>query len=347
MWVKKRINRLVFLLLIAMVGTAFIREKPKRYALEIPSGWPKPVYDFKANPLTKEGVQLGRQLFYDPILSTDSSISCGNCHLSFTAFTHIDHAISHGVEDRQGLRNSTALMNLAWGQSFMWDGAFTTLDEQAVSPISSHTEMSSSMPQVIERLQKTKRLATRFQKAFGDSKVTEERLLKALAQFQLTLISANSKYDQVMRKEKGVAFSEAEQNGYAVFQKQCASCHVEPLFTTGKFANIGMPLDSNLRDFGRMRVTKDPKDSLKFKIPTLRNIKSSGPYMHDGRFWNLNQVIDHYVNGIQQSPTLAPELQVGLNISPTEKADLIAFLYTLQDSEFLLNPAHFYQKPKK
>ncbi|MBC7775347.1 MAG: c-type cytochrome [Phycisphaerae bacterium] len=308
--------------------------KSEPVELEFPKSWPKPVYDFSKNPLTKQGVELGRRLFYDPILSRDSTVSCSNCHLSFTAFTHVDHALSHGIENRIGTRNSPALTNLAWAKSFMWDGAVNHLDFQALAPIAHPAEMDNSIENVVQKIQVNPKYKTRFFEAFGDSIVTGERLLKAMAQFELTLISANSKYDRmIVGKEK---FTEQEQSGYQVFQKNCASCHVEPLFTNHNFERNGLPLDTTLNDFGRMKITKLPADSLKFKVPTLRNIEFSYPYMHDGRFKKLREVINHYA----QTTALARKIE----LSPNEKVDLVAFLLTLTDKEFLFNPNHSFPR---
>lgn len=165
---------------------------------QVPPGWPAPRYDQSRNPLTKAGVALGRRLFYETLLSRDSTVSCSNCHLSYTAFTHVDHALSHGIQDRIGRRNAPALMNLAWSESFMWDGAVNHLDMQALAPISDHAEMDFDIAGVVERLGNLADYSRMFQDAFGSNDITGERLLKAVAQFELTLVSANSRYDRVM-----------------------------------------------------------------------------------------------------------------------------------------------------
>lgn len=316
----------------------------KSVKLVYPDYFPKPVYDFKKNPLTEEGIALGRRLFYDPILSKDNTISCSSCHLSYTAFTHVDHALSHGIGDSIGLRNSPALMNLAWANSFMWDGGVHHLDVQALAPIIDPLEMGEDFANVVNKLQQTTSYPRRFEATFGDSIITGEHLLKALAQFQLTLISANSKYDKVMRKEEGIIFTEQEQKGYATFKKHCNVCHREPLFTTGNFANNGLPMDTTLMDYGRMSITQNSADSLQFKVPTLRNIEFSFPYMHDGRFSKLSKVLNHYTKGIQHSSTLAVELKDSLKISHREKVDLTAFLLTLSDKDFLFNKDHAFPR---
>lgn len=307
-------------------------------SIQYPASWPKPAYDFEKKPLTKEGIELGRKLFYDPILSKDNTISCSSCHLSFTAFTHVDHSLSHGIADSIGLRNSPVLINLAWNKSFMWDGAINHIEVQALAPISHPAEMGENIVSVVAKLQATKIYPLFFQEVFGDSIITGARLLKSLAQFQLTLISSNSKYDQVMRREPGINFTEQEEKGFQLFKTNCSSCHQEPLFTTGEFANNGLSVDPSLKDIGRMKISLDPKDSLKFKIPTLRNIEFSYPYMHDGRFKTLYQVLNHYAKGIQSNPTLAPELKNKIPLTDDEKVELVAFLFTLSDKEFLFNP---------
>lgn len=334
------------LALLLATAVAFAPGGPETIEIPHPAGWPKPVYDFSKTPITKAGVELGRKLFYDPILSADSTISCGSCHLSYTAFTHVDHDLSHGINDSIGTRNSPALMNLAWSKRFMWDGAVNHLDVQALAPITHPAEMGNTIQAAVASLQAAPRYRKAFQEAFGDADITGERLLKALAQFQLTLVSANSKYDQVMRKEPGVAFTAQEQRGYQVFQTHCNSCHTEPLFTTGDFENNGLQPDPTLNDLGRMTITHQPDDSLKFKVPTLRNIEFSFPYMHDGRFNRLGQVLRHYTSQIHESPTLAPVLRGNLPLTEAEMVDVLAFLLTLSDKEFLFNPDHGFPRPE-
>ncbi|MEM9023311.1 MAG: cytochrome-c peroxidase, partial [Bacteroidota bacterium] len=222
----------IILSLLVLVGLAQVGFDPEPEALMVvPKGWPAPHYDLSRNPLSGSRIALGRQLFYDPILSADNSVSCANCHLSYTAFTHVDHALSHGIGDSIGTRNSLALMNLAWSSSFMWDGAINHLDMQALAPIAHPAEMGSDIAEVVSKLNASAAYRQRFQQAYGDSVATGERVLKALAQFELTLVSANAKYDQVMRQE--AVFDAQEQRGYALFQIHCNSCHREPLFTTG------------------------------------------------------------------------------------------------------------------
>jgi len=308
----------------------------------VPNGWPKPAYDFSKNPLNENKIELGRALFYEPMLSRNNIVSCASCHSQYTAFTHVDHALSHGIEDKIGTRNSPALMNLAWQQLFMWDGAVNHLDVQALAPIANPVEMDENISNVVKKLQHTKHYPKLFYKAFGDSVITGEHTLKALSQFMLTLVSHNSKYDSVMRKE--AEFTAQENNGYLLFKKNCAACHTEPLFTNNSFKSNGLPIDTTLNDYGRYGITKNVKDSLKFKVPSLRNIEFSYPYMHDGRFKKLSEVLKHYTTGVQHNQALSEELQKPINLSSNERVDIVAFLLTLTDRSFLFNPNFSYPK---
>ena len=333
-------TKLATLLFVCLLTFAFRYAQTKLFVT--PVNWPKPSYDFAKNPLSKTKIELGRALFYDPILSRDNTISCASCHSQYTAFTHVDHALSHGIDDKIGTRNSPALMNLAWQKLFMWDGAVNHLDVQALAPISNPLEMGETIEHVVSKLQKSKFYPKLFYEAFGDSLITGQRVLKTISQFMLTLVSANSKYDSVMRKQS--VFNEQQNKGYTLFKKNCASCHAEPLFTTNDFRNNGLPLDTTLKDFGRYAITKNSADSLKFKVPTLRNIEFSYPYMHDGRFKRLSEVLNHYTLGVTKSKTLAKELQDPILLNSNEKVDIIAFLLTLTDKSFLFNPDFTYPK---
>ena len=335
-------SKYIYIILIGSVmifSLAFSFLKPTPLYFQIPKGWPKPNYDFSKNPLTEEGFQLGRKLFYDPILSKDSTISCASCHLQATGFTHVDHSLSHGIDGKIGIRNSMTMMNLAWSKTFMWDGGVNHLDVQPLNPITSPVEMNETLANVVNKLQKSDKYKSLFFAAFGDENITGQRVLKALSQFELLLISANSKYDKVMRKE--AVFTNQEQNGYQLFKKNCASCHTEPFFTNGKYENNGIPIDTSLNDIGRKKITEKPNDYLKFKVPTLRNIQFTNPYMHDGRFKKLTEVIKHY-NSLGNNKNLPKQLQKPMNFTDNERVDLVAFLLTLTDNEFLFNKRFSY-----
>jgi cytochrome c peroxidase len=334
---------LIFMLSFLIFGiVSFSKSYFTPIYIEIPYNWPKPVYDFKKNPLTEEGFQLGRQLFYDPILSKDNTISCASCHLQVTGFTHVDHELSHGIEGKIGTRNSLTLQNLAWSKHFMWDGGINHLDVQALAPITSEVEMNETLENVVKKLKNSEKYSGLFQKAFGTKKITGQLTLKAISQFIVSLTTSNSKYDKVIRNEE--KFTEMEQKGYDLFKIQCATCHHEPLFINDDFKNNGLEVDNTLNDFGRMKITQKSKDSLLFKVPTLRNIEFTFPYMHDGRFKTLNEVVKHYNSGIQKSKTLSKELQQPMNLSDNERTELVVFLKTLTDKTFLFNSKYTYPK---
>jgi cytochrome c peroxidase len=310
----------------------------------IPKGWPKPAYNFEKNPVTTKGFELGRKLFFDPLLSKDSTISCASCHLQFTNFTHVDHALSHGIYGKKGTRNTLSIINAAWSKNFMWDGGVNNIEVQPLAPIENPVEMDSKLVDIVLKLNRSAKYKAKFKNAFGADEATGQLVLKALAQYMVSIQSCNSKYDKVMRKEPGIAFNEYEAKGLALFRKNCASCHTEPLFTNNSFENNGLKPDSVLRDSGRMKITQNKNDSLKFRVPSLRNIEVSYPYMHDGRFRNLQMVLFHYSNDIHKSATLSPKLAKGLNLDEQDKNCIIAFLKTLTDEEFLHNSKLYYTK---
>lgn len=333
-------TKLILFVTICVVLFSFKNAKEK--LIDTPKLFGKPSYNFKENPLSKEKILLGRALFHDPILSADKTISCTSCHSQYNAFTHTDHKLSHGIYDSIGIRNSPALMNLAWQNSFMWDGSIHHLDVQSLAPISSKREMGSSIDTVVQRLSNSDIYQNLFKNAYGSEKATGEKTLKALSAFMLTLVSANSKYDKVKRKEE--SFTSQEENGYLLFKKNCNSCHTEPLFTNHNFEYNGLSLDSNLNDIGRMNITKNSEDTLKFKVPTLRNIEFSYPYMHDGRFKRITDVLNHYTSGIERSNTLSSVLKNDIVLTENEKVDLMSFLLCLTDKEFLFNKKFNYPR---
>lgn len=338
---RKHWSYILLLGLIILISLSFSYELTKPLYFEVPKNWPKPKYDFKKNPLTEEGFQLGRNLFYDPIISRDSTVSCASCHLQQTGFTHVDHQLSHGIDGKIGNRNSLALINLAWNKDFMWDGGVNNLEVQALNPITNPVEMDEKLEHVIDKLQRSEKYKTLFIKAFGDNKITSQRLLKALAQFTVMLKSTDSKYDKVMRKE--ASFAKNEQHGYDLFKKNCASCHKEPLFNDDKFDKNGLPIDETLNDLGRIKISSKQEDYLRFRIPTLRNIQFTFPYMHDGRFKTLKEVIKHY-NSLGPNKNLSKELANPMNLSDNDRVDLLAFLLTLTDKDFLFNERFSFPK---
>ncbi len=336
---------LIFLgaILTCLIFLAGIQEGTPFY---VPAKWPKPHYDFTQNPLSKEKFELGRTLFYDPDLSRDSTISCANCHLQYSGFTHIDHALSHGIDGKIGTRNAPVLINLAWQQFFHWDGGVSSLNKQAINPLTHAKEMDNRLDEVLRRLNQSSFYRNRFYLAFGDSVIETASLLKALASFTVSLVSANSTYDQVKRGES--SFTNQEESGYNLFKKYCASCHQEPLFMKNDCKSNGIQYSHVLDDLGRMSITNRKEDSLLFKIPTLRNVEFSFPYMHDGRYKHLKEVLNHYGNLHGNQTFYSKELKkLNRLLTSNEQKDLIAFLKTLSDQEFLFNPTFKYPKNER
>jgi cytochrome c peroxidase len=303
-----------------------------------PATFGAPVYNFVQNPLTVQGIALGRALFYDGILSKDGNFSCAGCHQQSAAFGTFDHNLSHGINNSHTLRNAPPLQNLAWYRSFHADGGVAHLDVQPINPITSPVEMGESLDGVLQKLRTSGRYKTLFKAAFGSELINTQRLMFALSQFMLTMVSARSKYDLV--KAGKATFNLPESLGYDIFQRKCASCHAEPLFTDQSFRNIGFSIDSSNTDVGRMLITRQRSDSLKFRVPSLRNVLLSFPYGHDGRVVDVFAMLDHYTKGVIQSPTLDPALLGGgMVLSNFEKGQLVAFLGTLTDTAFIKNKA--------
>lgn len=327
---------LIMLLGVSLTLLSWNNTTTEVESIEIPEGWPEPLYDFEKNPITHEGFVLGRKLFHDPLLSRDGTISCASCHSQYNGFTHVDHAVSHGIDDRKGTRNSPVLINLAWNNSFHWDGGVNNLEVQPLNPLSHPAEMDQSLEKVLEYLNQDDSYRSLFFQAFGDSVVSSKNVLLALAQFNASLVSSNSRYDKFMRDE--LEFTKQEKKGLKLFMKHCNSCHTAPLFNSNKYASNGLPIDTVYNDVGRFKITGNPEDSLKFRIPTLRNIAYTFPYMHDGRFKKLRQVVAYYAGEIDlENPYLSNELRKKIKLSSNDQKDLISFLLTLTDKEFLFN----------
>ena len=297
------------------------------------------------NPLTEEGVALGEKLFFDRALSGDGTVSCASCHSITSAFTNNDQ-FSVGINGNRGTRNSMPLFNLAWnyGERFFWDGAATSLEDQAFEPVTNPNEMGNTWPAVVATLEQDAEYPELFRMAFGEDGIDSVKVVQAIAQFERTLISANSRFDRFLLGE--LELTPEEENGLNVFLMEskgdCFHCHGNPnnpLWTDNIFHNNG--LDATFTDLGLGRITGDPADNGKFKTPSLRNLAFTAPYMHDSRFQTLEEVIDHYSEGLQDSPTIDPLMksvaQGGVQLSEQDKADLKAFLLSLSDENFVRN----------
>ncbi|KAF9659452.1 cytochrome c peroxidase [Tenacibaculum sp. ZH5_bin.1] len=309
-------------------------------AFEQPSNFPEPHYNLSSNPITEKGFELGKKLFYEGKLSSDGVVSCAFCHQQKFAFTHHGHQLSHGVEDRVGTRNTPPIQNMAFQKQFSWDGAAFHLDIFPIIPITNPVEMDETVTNILEKLQQDTAYRKLFSQAFEDGEINADNTFKAMSQFMLMMVSANSKYDKYVRVEKGGEFSEQEKKGLELFKSKCASCHTSDLFTDDAFRNNGLPINPEINDLGRMTVTLLEEDKYKFKVPSLRNIELTAPYMHDGRFGSLKSVLNFYATGVQETQNLDPILKnengtIGIALNEQEKENIIAFLKTLTDEEFI------------
>ena len=304
-------------------------------ALEIPSGFPK-LNDFVSlNKPTQYGVELGEKLFEEKRFSADNTISCSSCHIQGNAFAdHNPQAI--GIQGRIGLRNTPSIQNLVFMKFFNWDGSKLQLENQPLVPIITHEEMDSSILEVIGKIKEDAVYKDLFRKAFGDETITPERIYKSIAQYEYTLISANSKYDKVKRNE-GEKFTESESQGYQTFQQKCVSCHSTELFTDQSFRNIGFPINTDTNEAGRARVTGIPADYMSFRVPSLRNVEYTAPYGSFGQFSTLKSVLDYFDTGVLNADNLDPVFKNNgkrIPLSEEEKNNLISFMKTLSDQQF-------------
>lgn len=313
-------------------------DAPVPVQLHVPEGWPTPnPKTYHQNPPTAEGIALGRRLFYDPRLSKDSTVACASCHQQSSAFASSDHDFSHGIGGNLTQRNAPGLFNLAWNTHFHWDGGIRHIELQPLAPLTNAQEMGENLPRLLKKLQADTGYVRQFKLAFKDGKINSRNLLKALSQFTGLIQSYQSKYDRV-KMGTGV-FTKMEKEGYQLFLKHCNACHTEPLFTDHSFRNNGLVLNAYLKDVGRMGITQSTTDSLTFKVPSLRNVTVTYPYMHDGRMYTLEQVLDHYRHGIHtEQPTLDPLLKNRIAMTDAESRSVLAFLETLRDDSLLRNP---------
>ncbi|SIQ00428.1 cytochrome-c peroxidase [Maribacter ulvicola] len=318
---------------------AYVAVKNTFLTVDVPENFPALVYDIEANPPTQLGFELGKKLFYDGKLSSSGFISCGFCHEQSSAFTHHGHQFSHGVNDLEGTRNTPTIANMAFFTEFAWDGATSHLDLFPIIPITNEVEMGETMTGVINKLIADAEYQKEFEMAFEEGGVNAENFLKAIAQFMVMMISSDSKYDKYVRNEAGGELTETEAMGLGVFQQKCASCHATDLFTDGSFRNNGLPPNPQLNDMGRAEVSGSDSDNYKFKVPSLRNVSLTAPYMHDGRFGSLESVLNFYTNGMVASETLDDSLRtkdgLGIALNDEEKAGLLAFFEILTDDTFI------------
>lgn len=307
------------------------------------------------NQLTVQGVKLGRMLFYEKRMSRDGSMSCASCHRQEHAFTDTS-LFSEGVRGKVGKRQAMAVFNMAWNNNeFFWDGRAHLLRDQSLAPIRDPLEMDESLENVIAKLSSDQSYKDQFMRAFGSTEITEDRIALAMEQFMNSIVSVDSKYDRYLRgtaaldsnEERGrvLFFAEFNPSFPKLSGADCQHCHSGRNFENDKYLNNALDTDGEMKDDGRMAVTGKSSDRGKFKVTSLRNIELTPPYMHDGRFKTLEEVVDHYNSGMKNSSTVDPTLiyplnNGGLQLTDEDKRDLVAFLKTLTDEVLLTNPEY-------
>jgi len=302
------------------------------FILEVPAGLPMPPVP-EENPLTVASVSLGKALFFDPRLSRDGTISCATCHHPDRAFSDTV-ALSLGIEGRTGFRNSPTLGNVAYHPNFFRDGGVPTLERQVIAPVSDVAEMDHSLEGAAEAVADDQRYQRLSQLAYG-RELDPFVITRALASYERTLLSGWSRFDRYFYQGQSTALTESEVRGWELFRSgtlNCTACHSGFDFSDHSFQNIGQYEDYT--DPGRERISLDPADNGKFKVPTLRNIALTGPYMHDGAMATLEEVVDHFASGGMAHPNKSP-LIPSFALTAAEKADLIAFLHALTDERSL------------
>jgi cytochrome c peroxidase len=334
---------LVSVLLMSALGR---QRAPKPYAFPALKFFP-PMPVAADNPVTVEGAELGRYLFYDPVLSADSSLSCASCHRQEAAFSDGPLAFSKGADGSLQPRNTMPLYNLAWYPAYFWDGRAASLETQVFEPVRAHHEMNLNWPEAEKRVARSRFYRSRFKAAFGDDRIDSVRIAKAIAQFERTLISNRSKYDLTISNR--ALFTPDERAGFELANDMtkgdCLHCHTtdaDALGTTGQFSNNGLDAvynANNYADAGRGKITGNANDNGKYKTPSLRNLAFTAPYMHDGRFATLSQVVQFYSHGVHASANVDSRMGTvqsgGARLTPLQQKQLVAFLLSLSDSAFV------------
>lgn len=334
-----RLNAITIILGV-LLGFTYCQSKTQeadQSLIKLPAHFPPPVYNYDKNPLSKEGIALGRRLFFDPILSKDRSVACGSCHHPSKAYSDAEKRFSIGIKQQTTKRNSPGLFNLLWHQTFFADGGVRHFELIPLAPLVNRQEMDGDLKALVNRLKNNRSYQQQFHQAFHTDSIQSKHVLYALAQFIGSLISANAPYDQFLLGETKLSIE--AQKGLQIFRQKCSNCHStkNQLFTDLSYRNNG--LDSLPTDDGRFRITENPKDRGLFKVPSLRNVMLTAPYMHDGRFRSIYEVLQHYNQGVRDAPTLDQSLKnnqrLGIPLTISEQKAVVAFLHTLTDSSFV------------
>lgn len=325
-------NKLFLFSTIALISWSALVHCENTEEFQAPFGLP-PVPFPQDNPYSKQKAELGRRLYFDNCLSGNDKVSCATCHAVNRGYAD-PNPISEGILGRLGTRHAPTVINAAYNKLQFWDGRAKTLEEQAIGPIANPNEMSMfhdskiSYEECQKRVRQDPAYLKMFSQVFGNDECSVDQIAKAIATFERTVLSGNSPYDRYKAGDK-TAMTEEQIEGYKVFKKSgCANCHFEPLFTDGRFLNIGVGMDAPKPDLGRYDITKDDKDYGAFKVPTLREVALTYPYMHNGCHKTLEEVIDYYDKGGTPNKNLHP-LMKPLNLSEKDKKSLKAFLEAL------------------
>ncbi len=337
---KKAIVILSMLCLIVACSKDALMPKAALWiGLQLPAHFGAPVQDSKETPITEAGFILGKMLFFDPRLSRNNTISCGSCHIPTSAFTQHGHTVSHGIDDKIGTRNALPIQNILWQKNYFWDGGVHNIELIALNALKNPVELDESLDNIITKLNKDTKYINQFKLAYGTTEITNLKMLTALKQYMVMLISSNSKFDNYLQGK--IKLSSQEMDGLNTFNNKCATCHSGPLQSDNSFRNNGIS-NATGKDKGRQQISTLAADEYKFKVPSLRNISYTAPYMHDGSISTLQNIMEHYNTGVNKTNTLDTTLQrngtIGIPLTSIEKENIISFLHTLSDTAFIKNP---------
>lgn len=324
----------ILLTLINLIACGNKKGNTSTGILKLPKHFPPSVYQFDDNPLSTEGIELGRKLFYDPILSVNNTISCGSCHAQEHAFADHNVSKSLGVEGRLGRRNSPPIVNLIWHPNFNWDGGINHIEVQPIAPITDEVEMANEMSNVLTKLNQHPEYPQAFHTVFKSNSITSQQLLRALTQFMAVIISDGSRYDDYLKNQ--IMYTNEEFLGKKLFEQNCSGCHSGNLFTNFSFKNNGIATKKET-DLGRYEITGNETDKWKFRVPSLRNVELTYPYLHDGSIFSLREIIKKYSEGPLTTAD-APIPSNGYQFTQEEQNALFAFLKSLSDYKLLANP---------
>lgn len=321
-----------------IIITSCAKDKVSDFQAQIPAYFPKAVYQKYQKEYTKGRFELGKELFFDPVLSTDISTSCATCHTQTHGFADHNVRFSTGIYGRKGTRNSPSITNLIWYPVFGWDGGVNHIEIFHLGPLTNELEMGTSMKDLLNRLNHIDHYRSAFKEHYQTDEITNYFLFKALTLYISQIQSFQSRYDQF--RQGKIKFTTEELAGYKLFQNRCETCHKEPLFTNFSYQNNG--IDTIFADSGRGRITNQMSDLGKFRVPSLRNVAITYPYMHDGRFWDLESVLEHYSSGIlENSQNLSPIIKKDMKLNESQQKAIISFLHTLTDYQLMADPRFY------